>query len=1744
MANGLHIPTYATGLQKSIQDQVAKIRPINVSARLDFGNISKFSSPLGKITGQVDDFTKSMAAANARVVAFGGTAAIISSIGIAIRGVVTNTILLEKRLTDLRVVFGANEKDAAKFGKSLFEVARQTGQSFEAVFEAATEFSRQGLGVTETLKRTQDALTITRLTGLSATDAVKGLTAAFESYGEAVGTTSAIVDKFAAVDTRFAVSTADFVQAFQRSASVAKEAGVSFEQLTALVTAAQEKTQRGGANIGNALKSIITVLKTDQSLLDDISKTYNIDVQFDDGSLVDAYTVLEKLGQKLAELPNDVAKANLIKKVAGGRFQANIATAILQDFGQGKEGNAAKALKIQESAAGAAASKTEELNRTLDTIINKTQVSAQQFAGLFGNFALADNAKEIINLLNGGLEKMNSLLDPENTEAMAIAFRAFAKAVGDVATGPGLAFISFIFGKLAIDFTKFGISSAATFLKINQGAKETEVIEKSINSALSTNQDLRNRILSIGNSELSIRKSIVETYAQEANLLTAISLRRMKNRNLINDAPGTTKLTPLGDGSFTIPMGHSYRGPKGRFESPIKPSTFGPSPSLSSFPQISFPGFEGSAAPSFPSPNSYGKKRANPSAIRPDSNLGNFGSKFTPSLPFGQMYSVDQMYAPKEPDDKTSKTANVQDVIAKIFLMQTALSAVNGALSSLSEVTGKTAQAMGTFASTLGVGLFSIKELGKIGGLSSKSFSAIGKALQSMMGGAGGSIGTKVASVGAGFARLLPILGQAYLAFEILSSGLKIFGIDLTKEIGQALGLIKTPAQEAAESLKKFSDSINEQTAQGVFTPMNEVFKRIKGELDRFAAIGKAKTDEERERLQGMTPEQFRIEQSKKDFQEISDSIVNGFSRYNETVTEFFPTMGGGQRITYSKSSERLNDETRAAFGAFITNLLNANFSNSEEIKKGLASSNPTEVAKAKESQARNVKNLLNYGDVNGQDIMSLASQSLSKESFGTFARNFADKSGAFNLKGGVADLSKEKLNLLASGLIDIFKDEDVKKLYKQKKDFYKALRDLLDPTEIDALKLDEEDFTARMKSVGMGENYFQSPELRGRITKNQALLEFQNKLKTENGESITGDQIDYLFSEMKKYSDTSNLIRNTAREGKLSPESTSAFVEFVNNLPKKISDAESKQRTENARRQTEEYQGLLGSARNRINPNFKAERAYSEAFNTYTADERMGFIKNRQNQELSTASDDAVAAAEEFFALLSDNGTISLTNARKASELLFKEFADSVKTSNQAAAALDAWNKVSQENKQIFFEELQASKVASAQLSYRQAKENPYSTRQGIENARIAVNQAEGSGAGSFSQGAKSFVYDLEESQKDFAYNLGKKIPEDFASGMARAFDAMLMETDNLGEALRNIALDFLGTIRQAFLQQAASNIVGSVVSGFASGGYINRGSGTKDDVPALLMKGEYVVNKNSVDKYGKGFFEHLNAGKIQKFATGGIAMPSAGGGGSIVGSSNLLGFATQQYTSGKDDIIAATRAGTSIALEDESRRLSFAALSGQTGSVRTSEIQRAKEQAIDLVMADSEARAAAKKADKEGNKQLLRSLLATAASAGVAYGASSFKTAGATSNYGVGSSVKESDFPAFYGNYNSGGPVLRGSRLRDGVPAMLTGDEYIMNNRAVSKYGKGFMDRVNSQRLNDGTPITNSAPSQVTTTGNTIVNITVNSENSNVTADTASSDGKTDRRKEEELAQKIKQVVLRTITEEKRVSGSLRRA
>jgi len=330
MSQSIQLQVTQVGLEQSI---AAAMKRVGSSSQINLGTSSKqinaLSQPLGRITGQADEFSKSMAAANARVLAFGASAGIIAGVSKAMSGLLTSTIKVEKSLVEISTVLNKTGSELDKFGQDIFNVAKNTGKSFDEVAKGALELARQGLSAEDTLTRLNDALILSRLSGLDATQSVEGLTAAFNSFKKSGITTAEILNKVVAASQKYAVSEKDIIEGLKRSASVANLAGVSFEELAAVITAVQEKTARGGAVIGNAFKTIFSRIQ-DKTVLSDLDEMGIAVTDLANGEVLPALKILENLAKKMEGF-SQIEQADIAKKL-GGVYQLEKLLAALNDL--------------------------------------------------------------------------------------------------------------------------------------------------------------------------------------------------------------------------------------------------------------------------------------------------------------------------------------------------------------------------------------------------------------------------------------------------------------------------------------------------------------------------------------------------------------------------------------------------------------------------------------------------------------------------------------------------------------------------------------------------------------------------------------------------------------------------------------------------------------------------------------------------------------------------------------------------------------------------------------------------------------------------------------------------------------------------------------------------------------------------------------------------------------------------------------------------------------------------------------------------------------------------------------------------------------------------------------------------------------------------------------------------------------------------------------------------------------------
>lgn len=482
------------------------------------------SQPLGKITGQVSEFEKSLEAANARVVAFGASAGIIAGVSTAIRLMVSETLKVGKALTDINVLLGQSSGSLKRFGDSLFTIAKNTGASFYDVAEAAKEFSRQGLSVEDTLSRTNDAMILVRLSGLGLEQSVSSLTASMNGFAKEALTTTQIVNRLANVDAAFAVSTKDLSEALSRTSQVAQDAGVSFNELISLVAALQQRTARGGAVIGNSLKTIFTRIQRPDTLKQ--LEQIGISVKDAEGNIRPLMQVLSQLSQRYDTL-NATQKTN-ISQLVGGTYQINIVKALFGDLGRAVP-EYERALGIANNTTDEAIKRNEELNRTLSALANSASQNFTKLAAASGKLVFGPALENVFGTFN-------QLADQVDGEGIGEGIGSgILKGIGNALAGPGLIFGTLIAANLFKKLAGFSKDALSQLSGIGQASSNVRAVEAEIVKLLQGDLALTEAILHKKMSQAQVEAEILTKIRSQIGAQTELAaVSRVAASNLIN----------------------------------------------------------------------------------------------------------------------------------------------------------------------------------------------------------------------------------------------------------------------------------------------------------------------------------------------------------------------------------------------------------------------------------------------------------------------------------------------------------------------------------------------------------------------------------------------------------------------------------------------------------------------------------------------------------------------------------------------------------------------------------------------------------------------------------------------------------------------------------------------------------------------------------------------------------------------------------------------------------------------------------------------------------------------------------------------------------------------------------------------------------------------------------------------------------------------------------------------------------
>jgi TP901 family phage tail tape measure protein len=172
----------------------------------------------------------------------------------------------EQGLTDIRKVLNPIGSEMNKISVAARDMAKELGVGVMSVTEAMTIYAQQGRAQADIISQTRTALLATNVTELDAVEATEALTAAHKQFSLSASNSMRILDAWNEVENTTSVNARVLTEALKNAGTVARLAGVDFDEFNGIAAAMGEATRKSGEAIGTSLKFIIQNARTDEAV--------------------------------------------------------------------------------------------------------------------------------------------------------------------------------------------------------------------------------------------------------------------------------------------------------------------------------------------------------------------------------------------------------------------------------------------------------------------------------------------------------------------------------------------------------------------------------------------------------------------------------------------------------------------------------------------------------------------------------------------------------------------------------------------------------------------------------------------------------------------------------------------------------------------------------------------------------------------------------------------------------------------------------------------------------------------------------------------------------------------------------------------------------------------------------------------------------------------------------------------------------------------------------------------------------------------------------------------------------------------------------------------------------------------------------------------------------------------------------------------------------------------------------------
>lgn len=312
-------------------------------------------------------------------------------------------VKFERQVATLSIIFHGTAEESHQLGIAALNMAANLGQIGTDAHEVAIEFARFGLRQAEVLEAMRVAMVGANVAQLELGESGKFLQAIYAGYNLQVGQLSGVLGGLDTVSHSYNVTNKQLLEGLSRVAPLAKQAGISLQELIGFEAAITGRTARPGAEAGTAIKTLISRLAkpTTQDALQNIA---GVSVTGPSGDLKSASQVIGELYVAYQNLTR-AEQQELLVKVAGAQQASRIA-ALLDGYLKSQE------LSIKASLdQGRAERENVAIRNTLASQLKTLQTEWQKFwiasAGRTGGFQ--SNITELVKGLSLVIDKFAEL---------------------------------------------------------------------------------------------------------------------------------------------------------------------------------------------------------------------------------------------------------------------------------------------------------------------------------------------------------------------------------------------------------------------------------------------------------------------------------------------------------------------------------------------------------------------------------------------------------------------------------------------------------------------------------------------------------------------------------------------------------------------------------------------------------------------------------------------------------------------------------------------------------------------------------------------------------------------------------------------------------------------------------------------------------------------------------------------------------------------------------------------------------------------------------------------------------------------------------------------------------------------------------------------------------------------------------------------------------------------------------------